>query len=201
MSSRFEPIDLRRKVGHSSKELCGWFGCIEWFCSDRKYINGLINQFIRVKPEILKEVNSFVKKNFPPSSFLIGIHYRGGDKNHCDCARVSYENVKKKIQMFLKNRYRKGRNYVLFLASDEKDFYEYMGKAFPGHCVFFSRGFEGGFHEGIRGEGYLEGKKALVDCLLLSKTNVIIRTVSNLSLVSTFFNPDIPVFCFNNVKG
>ncbi len=41
--------------------------------------------------------------------------------------------------------------------------------------------------------GYQLGEEALIDSLLLSKCNLLIRTSSNLSLWSTYFQPDIPV--------
>lgn len=42
--------------------------------------------------------------------------------------------------------------------------------------------------------GYQLGEEALIDSLLLSKCDLLIRTSSNLSLWSTYFQPDIPVF-------
>ena len=38
-----------------------------------------------------------------------------------------------------------------------------------------------------------EVENALIDCILLSKTDLLIRTSSNFSLASTFFNPKLPV--------
>ncbi len=40
---------------------------------------------------------------------------------------------------------------------------------------------------------YLHGEEAIIDCLLLSRGSVLIRTSSNLSLWSSYFNPSIPV--------
>jgi len=40
---------------------------------------------------------------------------------------------------------------------------------------------------------YRVGREALIDCVLLSRTDMLIRTSSNLSLCSTFFNSDLPV--------
>ena len=40
---------------------------------------------------------------------------------------------------------------------------------------------------------YQGGEDALLDCLLLSKSDILVRTSSNLSLISSFFSPEIPV--------
>ena len=39
---------------------------------------------------------------------------------------------------------------------------------------------------------YRVGEEALIDCLLLSRTNLLVRTSSNLSLCARYFNPSIP---------
>lgn len=41
------------------------------------------------------------------------------------------------------------------------------------------------------------GEEALMDALLLSRCNVLIRTSSNLSLWSTYFNPRLPEILLN----
>ncbi len=48
---------------------------------------------------------------------------------------------------------------------------------------------------------YLHGEEAFIDCLLLSKGDVLIRTSSNLSLWSTYFNPIMPVIALNARYG
>ena len=47
------------------------------------------------------------------------------------------------------------------------------------------------------GDNYIKGKEALINCLLLSRCNVLIRTASFLSAWSSFFNPKFPVIMLN----
>lgn len=44
---------------------------------------------------------------------------------------------------------------------------------------------------------YESGKAAILDMILLSKTNLLLRTSSNLSLWSTYMSPDLPVIELN----
>ena len=37
-----------------------------------------------------------------------------------------------------------------------------------------------------------KGEDAVIDCLLLSRCQFLIRSASNLSVCSTFFNPELP---------
>ncbi|MEI6790088.1 MAG: hypothetical protein WCK42_02780, partial [Myxococcaceae bacterium] len=52
-------------------------------------------------------------------------------------------------------------------------------------------------HLGKQQGQYESGLDALMDCLVLSKTNLLIRTSSNLSRWSAYFNPDLPVIELN----
>ncbi len=44
---------------------------------------------------------------------------------------------------------------------------------------------------------YKIGEESILDALLLSKCDLLVRTSSNLSLWSTYFNPDLPVILLN----
>ena len=46
----------------------------------KEYNHYLIEKYIRIKPHVQAKIDSFITKHFGDSSFIIGIHYRGGDK-------------------------------------------------------------------------------------------------------------------------
>ena len=45
-----------------------------------------------------------------------------------------------------------------------------------------------------------KGVDAVIDCILLSRCQVLIRTSSNLSLCSTLFAPEMPVILLNRKR-
>ena len=78
----------------------------------------------------------------------------------------------------------------------QKQFLGYMQSTFPGRVTSYST-LRSSNNQPIDYSSsfspYLRGEEALIDCLLLSKGRILIRTSSNLSLWSTYFNPSLPV--------
>jgi hypothetical protein len=161
---------------------------------NRDSIAQLVEKYIKVKPYIAAKVQAFVKGNFG-SGFVVGVHYRGTDKSE-EAIKVPYERV---VEEILKLTQALGLNeYKIFLATDEQAMIDFLQAQFPGRVTFnpnAERSDDGNpLHLGGTDSSPSEiGEQALIDCLLLSKTNALIRTSSNLSRWSTYFNPKIPV--------
>ena len=87
-------------------------------------------------------------------------------------------------------------NIKIFVATDEQPFLEYLNAANPGKIIFYDalRSTDGqAIHYSEKVQNYKKGEDAIIDCLLLSSCNLLVKTSSNLSLCSSYFNPDIPV--------
>lgn len=160
----------------------------------------LISAHIRVKPHVREKVEAFAIANFGQCS-VIGVHYRGTDKWK-EARRVPYEEVsaatRDAIRGFGTDDYR------LFVASDEQAFVDYMENAFPGRVRSWetrrSRDLNGPDSEPIDArmeDNYKKGEDAVVDCILLSRCHLLIRTQSCLGLFSGYFNPSVPVTLLN----
>lgn len=180
----FEPINNQNS--HKTKEYY-YLDC--WkiqFCNTRNCNNYLIEKYIKIKPNTQEKIDSFVNSYFKSSEFIIGVHYRGTDKvvAGSEAPRVPYASVvevlKKQIDSLL------DKNYLIFIATDELDFIHYVNKKFPGRVCANMEAHE--IHD-----NYHRGQQAVIDCVLLSKSDLIIRTDSNLSLCSSFFNFKVPV--------
>jgi hypothetical protein len=52
----------------------------------------------------------------------------------------------------------------------------------------------------VQGDNRAKGEDAVMDCLLLSRCQYLVRTASNLSLCSTLFSPDMPVMLLNRER-
>ncbi len=160
----------------------------------------LIQKYVVVKENILDEVAQFKRDNFQ-DSYVIGMHYRGTDKIRLEVNKLSFEYIteaiKKTIQSVPED---KQNNYRLFIATDEQQFLDYIFQKFNCPIIYTNAlrstddiaihdraGYENGY------SNYLKGKEALIDCLLLSQCDFLIRTESNLSRAAELFNPTLPV--------
>jgi hypothetical protein len=159
----------------------------------REEVHRLIKKYIVLKKPIKKKIDAFAKKHFT-DQFVIGIHYRGTDKIS-EAPRVAYERVFEEIEKVAKGK----SKYKLFVATDEQAFLDAILVRFSGKVVYLDsiRSSNGKAIHSSKKNAYQKGEEAILDCLLLSKTNFLIRTESNLGACSTFFNPTIPVIVMN----
>lgn len=161
----------------------------------RKRGFALLNRYVSVKPHVRQEVDSFARERFE-GAFMIGIHYRGTDKEE-EAPRVPYEDVRAAVRTAIAGI---GTDrYGLFLATDEQAFVEYMLNAFPNrvNCWETLRSTDGTPNWVSGKHNYKKGEDAVIDCLLLSRCHLLIRTQSNLSLCSALFNPEMPQIILN----
>jgi hypothetical protein len=153
----------------------------------------MVKKYIHVKRSFLEKVDQYVSLYFK-DFFIIGVHYRGTDKEK-EAPRVSYETVFKKILESIPPN----RPTRIFVATDEAPFLEEIERRFPDQILAIkAHRSEGGV--GIhfsQKDPYELGEEALTDALLLSRSHLLIRTSSNLSLWSTYFNPKLPVILLN----
>lgn len=175
----------------------------------------LIEKYIHIKPHVQSKIDSFLSTHFSKDLYMIGVHYRGTDKRD-EAERVPYEHVLQAIYEHIAGL--GGRAYKIFLATDENPFLEFLLSYFPNELCYTSAmrskdmnhplHYANQDHRNRQPDWYLReipdeeppkknpyqvGEEALIDCVLLSKTDALIKTPSNLSDFSSFFNPKIPV--------
>jgi len=159
----------------------------------RKRAYALISRYIHLRDDIQKEIDQFAKREFT-GCYVIGIHYRGTDKvSTGEAQKVNYETIVEEINRHLAKK--RLVNFKIFIATDETAFIDYLSVIYPGKVVYNQAQRSTSdlpVHMQAQ-EPYKIGREAIVDALLLSKTTYLIRTKSNLSLCSTFFNPNLPV--------
>lgn len=162
----------------------------------RGQVFALIEKYITLNRTIQNELDTFVNSGFKKYP-VIGIHYRGTDK-HNEAPPVPYQEVKKTIVKVLKENGIK--KFKLFVATDDQRFLDYLNRSFKKHiiCQNIERSQDGkALHLTVSHDPYQLGKDALLDCLILSKTDLLIRTDSRLSLWSAYFNPKLEVITLN----
>lgn len=194
----FQPVDIRREPVAMERTLD--FAQLRWCALRGERMQParafeLIERYVRVKPHIQHKIDAFVGAHFAGFR-VIGVHYRGTDK-WTEAPRVPYAEVYAAVRTAIGTVGMD--NFRLFVASDEQRFVDCMRSAFPGRVISWEtrRSVDGSpIHYGMENI-YKEGEDVVIDCLLLSRCHQLIRTSSDLSLCSTYFNPRIPVVLLN----
>lgn len=193
----FEPISVGQQgndpITFPTSRQCGLANDARQLRLTHAKAASLVEKYVRVKRPIVEIVDQFVRRNFQ-GLFTIGMHYRGTDKTS-EAPRVPYEvvfeTIRKQIPL--------NQPYNIFVATDEAAFLEKMNEEFPGRVIAAEayRSLDATGVHYSKSSGYEKGKEALIDALLLSRCDLLIRTSSNLSLWSTYFNPELPVILLN----
>jgi hypothetical protein len=175
----------------------------------RDELHRLLQAHVTLRPELREEIGRLVAAAFASDAFVVGVHYRGTDSTHglagalldYRTARVPYASYAAEVRRVLERA--APRRWQIAVASDERDFVEFMRREF-GDAVFFvadaPRVQAGGtaihFNRSLGVSNYQKGKSGLIDCLMLAATSYLIKGRSNLSDASLAFNPRLPYsFC------
>lgn len=162
-----------------------------------KVHTGTLDRFLKVRPYILDKVEKFTKQYF--QGRVAGIHIRGTD-SFFDKGRPNLP-----ISYFEKLIEHKLTDYnKVFIATDNMFVTERLQDRFKDKIIFYSStrldiGFEKvALHETIFNDENIDfGEQVLIESILLSKCDLIIRQQSNVSTYSIILNPDIMVHQFD----
>ena len=148
----------------------------------------LCNKYIKVLPHILDKVSNFLEDNGLVTGEYFAIHRRATD-HYLDGEilplSVYFAEADKLFDRFDK----------CLLATDDvhtnNAFKERYGDKVYSRDVFRSDTKRGAHFESPNGYGYQLGGEVLVDSLLLASSGFLLRTVSNVSMFSLYYNPDL----------
>jgi len=157
----------------------------------------LIDKYLIIKSDVLREVDEFCRESFRNEKVL-GVHYRGTDKSR-EAPLVAYDNVEKNINFYLEKF---PKTTYVFLSSDDENFIRFAGNCSIARPVIFRNDTYRStdkipIHRSARNK-YDINRDAIVNCLILSRCDALIKTASILSAWSKLFNPQLPVVMLNN---
>ena len=153
----------------------------------------LFDKYFSFNPMILDEVNSFTGKWFIGKQVL-GIHYRGSDKT-TEAPGVTLQELRDCVVEILKDN---PSFNLIFVSSDEEKAVQYLKDSdFPAPVIYRKDAIRSEDGEQIhlkkQNSKSIINRDALVNCLLLSKCNYLLKTASLLSDCSVIFNPKLKV--------
>jgi hypothetical protein len=163
------------------------------------YVSDLVHTYIKPKQFIINDVHEFIHQHWPHDSLIIGIHYRGTDKvNAYPYVSPSFAVYDYYVTEAIKKlRTSDSQAYHIYIATDSTDFLEWA-KEMWGNKISYQKDTprmssqdkaarEGGTHKSNEFTPYQKGYTSLIDCLLLSRTQYLIKNRSGLSDVSIWF--------------
>ena len=154
---------------------------------DEKLIE-LAKKYIKIKPHIYKKYNEFFEKNLKNKKIL-GVYLRGGEfrtiPNH-DYPPTNKQIVRK-VDEIIKNE----KIDLIFLSSKEIEHVKLFEKQYGKNLVYYDsfRSKKDFFTFYPRkNHRYLLGEEILCEMLMLSQSDYLIYSLSNVSQASIFFN-------------
>jgi hypothetical protein len=172
----------------------------KWYARQRQRAHEVIQRWVRVKKDILDQVDQFYAEHMKGRAVL-GVHLRGTDKGAAEGA----ENTRRKIgpdAYFPEvDRYlQKQPDARVFVATDQVQYLEAMRERYPDRVVasdcLRSLDERAPFQMKDR-SGYLKGAEVLIDALLLARSDFLLKSSSHVAEAALWFNPTIPCVDLN----
>ena len=164
------------------------------FTKVRNLYHEIYHKYIKIKPDILAEVNNFFDTHLA-GNICLGVH-----KRHV--LHYREEHSKKVVPIgdyleVIKQLMSQSGAEKIFLATDEKEAVEAMKQAFGDRLICrqdiirasVSESQE--MHWQAKNSGSRLGREVLIDALLLAKCNIFLHGLSNISTAVSFVNPDL----------
>ena len=149
----------------------------------------IYNKFIKIRSDILSDVEKFYKTNLKKKKVL-GVHFRGTDMKTQE--RHPFPATTKQIIYLIEKGLKKEKFNMIFLVTEELNYQKILKKKY-GNKICFYNSFRSN-NPDIFGDykrknhRYLIGRENIIDMLLLSRVKKIICTNSHLPDASKFIS-------------
>ncbi|MCO6358769.1 hypothetical protein [Roseivirga pacifica] len=158
-----------------------------WYAKERKKGRETIGKYIKPKIHILQKVDSFYEQHFS-NRFVLGVHIRGTD--------LHYAPVVSPAEYFphIDSQIEKEPTLKIFLATDQAQYIPVFEKRYGNRIVYsdsFRSDNEIAPFQRKELSPYKKGEDVLLDILLLSKADFLIKGSSNVGEMAMYFNPSL----------
>lgn len=159
----------------------------------------LTRRYIRVKPWLVDQVDSYLREHTEGADFVLGVHFRGTDKSFQHPAQApSFSGYEQQIERLL--HHYAPRNPKIFFATDQTEFLEWATQRYRDRACFLANSpvarastrSQGGVHHDPRFSPFEKGRTAVLACLLLSRCGHVLKNRSSLSDCALEFNESLP---------
>lgn len=161
----------------------------KWMQEKRALGRDLVAKYVKVRPEILDRVGELVRSLFT-SSYIIGVHIRGTDFTYATATPITaYFDEIDRILIEEKRE-----NVQIFVATDQQQYVDEFELKYPDKVICIdairSKNNIAPFRF-QKANGYKKGEDVLMDILLLSRCDHIIKSASAVGEIALWFNPEL----------
>lgn len=142
---------------------------------------------MKIKEDGIVEVDEFCSNYFEGRKIL-GIHYRGTDRK-AEVKLVSYDKMTKNISKYL---VKYPNTNSIFIPTDDMNFIKYLENSKIDRTDSFRSTNDKVIHHSIENV-YDINRGAIINCLIMARCSVLMKTASILSSWSKLFNSSLPL--------
>lgn len=166
--------------------------------SECNLAHDLFFEYFDIPNDILENVENIIEKF---AGKTLGVHFRGTDKFNLEADYISQDDVLKNIIAFLS---KSNEFHTIFVMSDEASFITKINSEFSNkkYNIIYTNSLRSNNNEPIHPNrcNINNAKEAIIDSLILSKCDYIIKTSSCLSDWVKIWNPSIEVYNLNKFR-
>ncbi len=175
---------------------------VQWYACRRKEGAELVHKYVQVKPHVTTKIDDFFEREMKDRPVL-GVQIRGTDKGfNRNRRRYSFPDYLARIvppeeYWAIADEFIEAYpDCKIFVATDQQQYLEAFRQRYPDRVLSYgdtrSSTSQNSMHA-HDGKNYQKGEDVLIDCLLLSRTDFLLRCQSNVGEIAGYFNPNLPV--------
>ena len=135
---------------------------------------------------------------------VLGIHMRGTDKGSAKLSPELMRIIKPREYFpYIDEYIHKHSNCKIFVATEQQQFLRQMtsryGERILSYEAIRTTGLRNPFH--LHGSGYRKGEEVLIDCLLLSRSDYLLKCTSAVGEFAMYFNPNLACVDLNHMTN
>jgi len=165
----------------------------QWYETQRRKAWDVIKRCVRVKPEILEEVDGYFDAHLSGRPVL-GLHLRGTDKGTANSDSRLMRIVPPAEYIPLIDDYIASHPEAkIFIATDQSQYVDQMRARYGDRAVSCDvmRASGGVNVFQMEGGNYRKGREVLIDALLLSRCDFLLKCTSAVGEFAMYFNPEL----------
>ena len=174
-----------------------------WYSKQRARAHYIINKYVRIKPHILAKVDAFEREYFAGNRVL-GIHMRGTDKGSAKLSPELMRIVKPREYFRHIDEYTDRHGYCkIFVATEQQQFLHQITARYGDRVLSYQAMRTSGLRNPFQldGNGYRKGEDVLIDCLLLSRSDYLLKCTSAVGEFAMYFNPKLACVDLNHLTN
>jgi len=158
--------------------------------AQRKTGSDLVRKYVRLQ-DSLEEKFNLARKSLFENRHVVGVQFRGTDKGgeirYFGYSFANIDTYLKETDLYLDNH----KDSYIFLATDLEKAHDAFKKRY-GEKLLFREAHRSTSSCPLHKHGSpIIGEEAVLDALLLSSVNILICGMSNLTIASSYFNPNL----------